>query len=46
LREDLVALFAKYQFHMLPVVDAQDRLLGIVRNRDILKGTKFDSQSD
>ncbi|MGA3267375.1 MAG: CBS domain-containing protein [Verrucomicrobiota bacterium] len=46
LREDLVALFAKYQFHMLPVVDAQDRLLGIVRNRDILKGTKFDSQAD
>ena len=42
LREDLVALFAKYQFHMLPVVDAQDRLLGIVRNRDILKGTKFE----
>jgi CBS domain-containing protein/sporulation protein YlmC with PRC-barrel domain len=46
LREDLVALFVKYQFHMLPVVDAQDRLLGIVRNRDILKGTKFDSQAD
>jgi magnesium transporter len=44
LREDLVALFAKYQFHMLPVVDAQDRLLGIVRNRDIMKGTKFESQ--
>jgi CBS-domain-containing membrane protein len=29
---------------MLPVVDAHDRLLGIVRNRDILKGTKFESQ--
>jgi hypothetical protein len=26
-------------------VDAQDRLLGIVRNRDILKGTKFEAQS-
>ena len=46
LREDLVALFAKYQFHMLPVVDAQDRLLGIVRNRDILKGTKFEPKAD
>jgi CBS domain-containing protein/sporulation protein YlmC with PRC-barrel domain len=46
LREDLVALFAKYQFHMLPVVDAQDRLLGIVRNRDILKGTRFESQGN
>jgi len=46
LREDLVALFAKYQFHILPVVDAQDRLLGIVRNRDILKGTKFEPKGD
>jgi len=46
LREDLVALFAKYQFHMLPVVDAQDRLLGIVRNRDIMKGAKFESKTD
>jgi CBS domain-containing protein len=46
LREDLVALFAKYQLPMLPVVDAQDRLLGIVRNRDIMKGTKFESQAD
>jgi len=46
LREDLVALFAKYQFHMLPVVGAQDRLLGIVRNRDILKGTKFEAKAD
>jgi magnesium transporter len=46
LREDLVALFAKYQFHMLPVVDAQDRLLGIVRNRDIMKGTKFEPKAD
>jgi CBS domain-containing protein/sporulation protein YlmC with PRC-barrel domain len=46
LREDLVALFAKYQFHMLPVVDAQDRLLGIVRNRDIMKGAKFESKAD
>jgi CBS domain-containing protein/sporulation protein YlmC with PRC-barrel domain len=46
LREDLVALFAKYQFHILPVVDTQDRLLGIVRNRDIMKGTKFEPKAD
>jgi len=46
LREDLVALFVKYQFHMLPVVDAQDRLLGIVRYRDIMKGAKFESKAD
>ena len=45
LREDLVALFAKYQFRMLPVVDAHDHLLGIVRYRDMLKGTKFELPS-
>jgi len=46
LREELVALFAKYKFHLLPVVDAQDRLLGIVRGRDIMKGAKFVSRPD
>jgi len=46
LREDLVALFAKYQFHILPVVGARDRLLGIVRNRDIMKGTRFEPKAD
>ncbi|MGA2750827.1 MAG: CBS domain-containing protein [Verrucomicrobiota bacterium] len=46
LREDLAALFAKYQFHILPVVDGQDRLLGVVRNRDIMKGTKFEPKAD
>jgi magnesium transporter len=45
LREDLVALFSKYQFHMLPVVDAHDRLLGVVRNRDIIKGAKSQSKA-
>lgn len=38
LREDLVALFAKYQFRMLPVVDAHDHLLGVVRYKDIMQG--------
>jgi len=42
----LVALFVKYQFHMLPVVDAHDRLLGIVRNRDIMKGTRFEPKAN
>ncbi|MGA2555743.1 MAG: CBS domain-containing protein [Verrucomicrobiota bacterium] len=46
LREDLAELFAKYQFHILPVVGAQDRLLGVVRNRDVLKGTKFEPKTD
>jgi magnesium transporter len=43
LREDLVELFAKYQFRMLPVVDAHDRLLGVVRYKDIMQGSKLGS---
>ena len=39
LREDLVELFSKYQFRMLPVVDARDHLLGVVRYKDIMQGT-------
>lgn len=44
LREDLKALFAKYQFRMLPVVDAQEHLLGVVRFKDLMKGAKLEYQ--
>ena len=37
-REDLVELFARYHFRMLPVVDADDRILGVIRYHDIMKG--------
>jgi magnesium transporter len=37
LREQLVDLFAKYQFRMLPVVDANDRLLGVIDYNDIMR---------
>jgi Mg/Co/Ni transporter MgtE len=37
-REDLAELFARYQFHMIPVVDEQERLLGVAHYRDIMKG--------
>jgi magnesium transporter len=37
-REDLAELFARYQFHMIPVLDEQDGLLGVVHSRDIMKG--------
>ena len=42
LREDLVALLAKYQFRMLPVVDAHDHLLGVVRYKDMMKDAKIE----
>jgi CBS domain-containing protein len=45
LREDLVALFARYQFRLLPVVNAHDQLLGVVRYRDIMRGAKIEFPS-
>jgi CBS domain-containing protein len=45
LREDLAALFAKYQYHMLPVVDAHEHLLGVVRYKDLMRGAKLGYQT-
>jgi CBS domain-containing protein/sporulation protein YlmC with PRC-barrel domain len=42
LREDLVESFVKYQFRMLPVVDAHDHLLGVVRYKDLMKDAKIE----
>ena len=38
LRDDLAELFAKYHYRMIPVVDAQDRMLGVIHYNDIMKG--------
>ena len=37
-REVLAELLARYKFHMIPVVDESDRLLGVIHYRDIMKG--------
>ncbi len=37
-RDDLVEIFAKYHFRMIPVVDKQDHLLGAIHYNDIMKG--------
>lgn len=42
LREDLIELFGKYHFRLLPVVDKGDHLLGIVRYKDIMKGATIE----
>jgi len=42
LRADVVGLLAKYQFRMLPVVDAHDHLLGIVRYKDLMKDARIE----
>ncbi len=39
IREDLEALFGKYHFRMVPVVDPEDRILGVIRYNDIMRGT-------
>ena len=39
IREDLEALFAKYHFRMVPVVDPEDHILGVIRYNDIMRGT-------
>jgi CBS domain-containing protein len=38
-REDLTALFSKYHFRMVPVVDAEDRIHGVVKYVDIMKSS-------
>jgi magnesium transporter len=37
-REDLAELFARYHFRMLPIVDDQHRLMGVVYYKDVMKG--------
>jgi len=36
--EDLVKMFAKYHYRMLPVVDSEDHILGVINYNDIMKG--------
>ncbi len=37
-KEDLEELFAKYHYRLIPVVDAHDRLIGVIKHKDIMKG--------
>ncbi len=37
-REDLADLFARYHFRLLPIVDDQHRLMGVVYFKDVMKG--------
>jgi Mg/Co/Ni transporter MgtE len=36
--EEIADLFDKYNYHMLPVVDADDHLIGVLHYDDIMKG--------
>jgi Mg/Co/Ni transporter MgtE len=37
-QDDLAEIFAKYHYEMIPVVDARDRILGVIHYNDIMKG--------
>lgn len=37
-QEDIVELFAKYHYRMIPVVDPRDHLLGVIHYKDIMQG--------
>jgi magnesium transporter len=37
-QDDLAEMFAKYHYRMIPVVDDHDRLQGVIRYNDIMKG--------
>jgi magnesium transporter len=38
LHDDMAEMFAKYHFRMIPVVNPQDHMLGVVHYNDIMKG--------
>jgi CBS domain containing-hemolysin-like protein len=37
LKDDLAEIFAKYHYRMIPVANAQDHILGVIRYKDIMK---------
>jgi CBS domain-containing protein len=39
LQDDIAVMFAKYHFRIIPVVDAQDHILGVVHHRDVVGAT-------
>jgi CBS domain-containing protein/sporulation protein YlmC with PRC-barrel domain len=43
LREDLEKMFEKYGFGMVPVVDDDERLLGVIRYNDVMKAPEMNT---
>jgi magnesium transporter len=39
LQDDIAEMFAKYHFRIIPVVDDQDQILGVINHRDIVGAT-------
>lgn len=45
-REQLVDLFAAQRFMTIPVVDLDERLLGVIKNEDIIKASQEEATAD
>ena len=45
-REEMVELFSERHFFTIPVVDLDNRLLGVIRNEDIIKASQEDASAD
>jgi CBS domain-containing protein/uncharacterized protein YrrD len=43
IRDDVEKMFEKYGFSMIPVVDDQHRLLGVIRYNDVMKGPELNT---
>lgn len=45
-REQIVELFTAQRFMTIPVVDLDERLLGVIKNEDIIKASQEDATAD
>jgi len=45
-REQIVDLFAAQRFVTIPVIDLDERLLGVIKNEDIIKASQEDATAD
>ncbi len=45
-REEIIDLFSRYRLRVLPVVDFEDRLLGVIRQSTVIKATQEEAATD
>lgn len=45
-REEIIDLFTRYRLRVLPVVDIDDRLLGVIRQSTVIKATQEEAATD
>ena len=45
-REEIINLFSRYQLRLLPVVDIDDRLLGVIRQSAVIQASQAEAATD